>query len=57
MGHKGDIENRYTTDKWNFPENIVEVTREAYARSRSPSYKPRKMVESIEEKRRQSFRK
>jgi hypothetical protein len=33
MGHKGDIENRYTTNKCRLPEGIVEDMREAYARS------------------------
>jgi hypothetical protein len=33
MGHKGDIENRYTTNKHRLPENVIEDMREAYKRS------------------------
>lgn len=33
MGHKGDIENRYTTNKCRLPESVVEDMREAYRRS------------------------
>lgn len=33
MGHKGDIENRYTTNKQRLPEDVVEDMREAYRRS------------------------
>jgi len=33
MGHKGDIENRYTTNKQRLPETVVEDMREAYKRS------------------------
>jgi hypothetical protein len=33
MGHKGDVENRYTTNKHTLPENIVEDMRASYARS------------------------
>ena len=33
MGHKGDIENRYTTNKGRLPQNVVEDMREAYRRS------------------------
>jgi len=33
MGHKGDIENRYTTNKQNLPEQVIEDMREAYRRS------------------------
>jgi len=33
MGHKGDIENRYTTNKCRLPENVIEDMREAYRRS------------------------
>jgi hypothetical protein len=33
MGHKGDIENRYTTNKHTLPENVVEDMRTSYARS------------------------
>ena len=33
MGHKGDIENRYTTNKARLPETVLEDMREAYRRS------------------------
>jgi len=33
MGHKGDIENRYTTNKCRLPESVIEDMREAYRRS------------------------
>jgi len=33
MGHKGDIEARYTTNKGRLPENVIEDMREAYQRS------------------------
>jgi hypothetical protein len=33
MGHKGDIENRYTTNKQNLPQSVIEDMREAYRRS------------------------
>jgi hypothetical protein len=35
MGHKGDIENRYTTNKSRLPEEVIEDMREAYRRSQS----------------------
>jgi hypothetical protein len=33
MGHAGDIENRYTTNKQRLPESVLEDMREAYLRS------------------------
>ena len=33
MGHKGDIENRYTTNKQRLPDSVVEDMRAAYERS------------------------
>ncbi|MEM3192668.1 MAG: site-specific integrase [Candidatus Parvarchaeota archaeon] len=33
MGHVGDIENRYTTNKHKLPENLIEDMRESYAKS------------------------
>jgi len=33
MGHKGDIENRYTTNKQRLPDSIIEDMRQAYGRS------------------------
>ncbi|MBS7609589.1 site-specific integrase [Candidatus Bathyarchaeota archaeon] len=35
MGHKGDIEARYTTNKGRLPEEVVEDMREAYRRSQA----------------------
>jgi len=33
MGHKGDIENRYTTNKRRLPESVIADMRQAYERS------------------------
>ncbi len=33
MGHKGDIEARYTTNKGRLPEEFIEDMRESYRRS------------------------
>ena len=56
MGHKGDIENRYTTNKQRLPESVVEDMRAAYARSEE--FLQTKMEEETsEEKLRGSFRK
>jgi hypothetical protein len=33
MWHKGDIENRYTTNKQRLPEDVIEDMREAYRKS------------------------
>ncbi len=33
MGHKDDVENRYTTNKHTLPENVVEDMRASYAKS------------------------
>jgi hypothetical protein len=35
MGHKGDIENRYTTNKHRLPQDVVDDMRDAYKRSQS----------------------
>ena len=56
MGHKGDIENRYTTNKCRLPENVIEDMREAYRRSQEylQTIKPETNRESlIEEFRKQ----
>jgi len=56
MGHKGDIENRYTTNKAKLPESIIEDMREAYERSQE--YLQTRLEEtSSEERLRQAFRK
>jgi len=56
MGHKGDIENRYTTNKAKLPESVIEDMREAYERSQE--YLQTRLEEtSSEERLRQAFRK
>jgi flagellin-specific chaperone FliS len=35
MGHKGDIENRYTTNRKRLPEEVVENMRESYRKSQA----------------------
>jgi hypothetical protein len=55
MGHKGDIENRYTTNKQRLPKSVVEDMRAAYARSEE--FLQTKMnEETSEEKLKGSFR-
>ena len=56
MGHKGDIENRYTTNKRRLPESVIEDMREAYRRSQE-YLQTTKVEETSEEKLRQAFRK
>jgi site-specific recombinase XerD len=56
MGHKGDIENRYTTNKCKLPESVIEDMREAYRRSQE-YLQTKKIEETSEEKLRQAFRK
>ena len=56
MGHKGDIENRYTTNKQRLPESVAEDMRAAYARSEEFLQTTEK-EETSEEKLRESFRK
>jgi len=55
MGHKGDIENRYTTNKGRLPEIVIEDMREAYRRSQRFLQTTR--GETSEETLRESFRK
>ncbi len=56
MGHKGDIENRYTTNKQRLPEQVVEDMREAYRRSQEFLQTTR--AESVsEEKMKEAFKK
>lgn len=57
MGHKGDIENRYTTNKAKLPESVIEDMREAYKRSQEYLQTIRFEDTSSEEKLRQAFRK
>ncbi|MEM3697741.1 MAG: site-specific integrase [Candidatus Bathyarchaeia archaeon] len=56
MGHKGDIENRYTTNKCKLPENVIEDMREAYKRSQEYLHTT-KIGKTSEEELRQAFRK
>ncbi len=55
MGHKGDIENRYTTNKQRLLESVVEDMRVAYARSEE-FLQTKVNEETSEEKLRGSFR-
>jgi hypothetical protein len=55
MGHKGDIENRYTTNKTMLPESVIEDMREAYTRSQE--YLQTTKPETTEEKLKEAFRK
>jgi len=55
MGHKGDIENRYTTNKYRLPEDVIEDMREAYRRSQE--YLQTTKPETSREKLVEEFRK
>jgi len=55
MGHKGDIENRYTTNKHRLPESVIEDMREAYRRSQD--YLQTTKAEIGEEKIKEAFKK
>jgi hypothetical protein len=55
MGHKGDIENRYTTNKHRLPESVIEDMREAYKRSQD--YLQTTKAEMGEEKIKEAFKK
>lgn len=55
MGHKGDIENRYTTNKHRLPESVIEDMREAYKRSQD--YLQTTKGEIGEEKIKEAFKK
>ena len=56
MGHKGDIEHRYTLNKGRLPVEVVEDLREAYRRSQEYLQTGRSESDS-EERLRDSFRK
>jgi hypothetical protein len=56
MGHKGDMEARYTTNKGRLPESVVEDMREAFRRSQE-YLQTAKTAEASEEKLAQAFRK
>jgi integrase len=55
MGHKGDIESRYTVAKHRLPESVVEDMREAYKRSQD--YLQTTKAEVGEAKIREAFKK
>ena len=55
MGHKGDIENRYTTNKQKLPEHVIEDMREAYNRSQE-FLQTTRLEETSEERLRKAFR-
>jgi hypothetical protein len=55
MGHKGDIENRYTINKGRLPEAVIEDMREAYRRSQE--YLQTTKREATEKRLRDAFRK
>ena len=55
MGHKGDIEARYTTNKGRLPESVVEDMREAYRRSQR--FLQTRGEDASEDRLRESFRK
>jgi hypothetical protein len=56
MGHKGDIENRYTTNKRRLPESVVADMRQAYERSQE-FLQTSKSKDTSEEKLIRTFRK
>jgi aminopeptidase N len=56
MGHKGDIENRYTTNKRRLPDNVINDMRQAYERSQE-YLQTTENRETSEEKLAQAFRK
>jgi integrase len=55
MGHKGDIEARYSTNKARLPPDMVEEMREAYKRC-EPLLSTEKQQEASEEKIKQTFK-
>jgi hypothetical protein len=55
MGHKGDIENRYTTNKHRLPQTVIDDMREAYKRSQD--YLQTMKGEVGEEKIKETFKK
>jgi hypothetical protein len=55
MGHKGDIENRYTTNKHRLPHEVIENMREAYKRSQD--FLQTTKAEVGEEKIKEAFKK
>ncbi|MCK4830628.1 site-specific integrase, partial [bacterium] len=56
MGHKGDVGNRYTTNKCKFPPNVIEDMRGAYRKSQD-FLQTKERAETSEEKLKETFRK
>jgi len=56
MGHKGDVENRYTTNKGRLPDSVVEDMREAYKKSQE-YLQTIKVEKTSEDELKQAFRK
>jgi len=56
MGHRGDIENRYTTNKQRLPDQVIEDMREAYRRSQE-FLQTAEVERTSEEKLKEEFRK
>jgi hypothetical protein len=57
MGHKGDIENRYTTNKGKLPESVIDDMRASYMRSQEFLQTKVGSEKTNEERLRESFRK
>ena len=55
MGHKGDVESRYTTNKHRLPQSVIDDMREAYKRSQD--YLQTTKAEMGEEKIKEAFKK
>jgi hypothetical protein len=56
MGHKGDVENRYTTNKARLTEQVIEDMRESYRKSQEFLHTTQ-LEKTSEETMRESFRK
>ena len=56
MGHKGDIENRYTTNKRRLPDAVIDDMRQAYERSQE-FLQTKEIAQANEDKLKKSFRK
>jgi uncharacterized membrane protein YqiK len=56
MGHKGDIEARYTTNKNRLPENVIEDMRQSYSKAQEYLETAGAAIRTSEEKMREAFR-
>jgi len=56
MGHKGDIEARYTTNKNRLPENVIEDMRQSYSKAQEYLETAGAAMRTSEEKMREAFR-